>query len=476
MYQPTVRQLAPLIPPAEPPPRRRPPEPSPKWTFAVTAIGLFMFALDRLIVVTALPAIQRDLGARLTALEWTVNAFTLTFAVLLLAGAALGDRFGRRRMFVAGIALFTVGSAAAALAPSAGALVAARALQGLGGALILPLSLTLLTAATPVHRRGAVLGAWGGVAGAAAASGPVLGGVLTDALSWHWIFWVNVPVGLVLIPLARRRLAESHGPDGRLDVPGLALSGAGLLALVWALVEHEPGLLTLALPLLAGFVIWERRASAPMLPPAFFARREFSVAALACVLAYFGLFGSLFEIGQLLQTGRGATPVEAGLELLPMSATMVLVAPLAGAVSARVGARTLMAGALAMASAALALIALAAGSGYAALVPGLVLVGAGAACLFVPIQATLLGAVPRARQGQAAGAATAFRELGGVLGVAVLASVFTAHGDTASAAGFLAGFRPALAAGALAAGLAGVVALGLRARVAALLHPPLTAD
>jgi MFS family permease len=314
------------------------------------------------------------------------------------------------------------------------------------------------------------------VAGAAAASGPVLGGLLTDALSWHWIFWVNVPVGLVLIPLARRRLAESHGPDGRLDLPGLALSGAGLLALVWALVEHEPRLLGLGLALLAAFVAWERRAPAPMLPPAFFARREFSVAALACVLAYFGLFGSLFEIGQLLQTGRGATPVGAGLELLPMTATMVLVAPLAGALAARLGARTLMAGALATAAAALALLALAAGSGYAALVPGLVLVGAGAACLFVPIQATLLGAVAPDRQGQASGAATAFRELGGVLGVAVLASVFSAHGDTATAAGFLAGFRPALAVGALAAAAAGVVALGLRARVAAPLRAPLTAD
>src|SRR3954447_9966576 len=211
----------------------------PNWTFVITAAALFMFALDRLIVVTALPVIQRDLSASLTALEWTVNAFTLTFAVLLPAGAALGDRFGRRRTFVAGLWLFTAGSAAAALAPSAGALVAARALQGVGGAIIVPLSLTLLSAATPPEHRGAVLGAWGAVAGVAAASGPVLGGVLSDALSWHCIFWVNVPVGLVLVPLAHRRLTESHGPHRRLDPPGLALSGAGLLALVWALVEQR---------------------------------------------------------------------------------------------------------------------------------------------------------------------------------------------------------------------------------------------
>ncbi|HEY7076458.1 MAG TPA: MFS transporter [Solirubrobacteraceae bacterium] len=259
----------------------RPAAPRLAATFAITAGALFMFALDRLIVVTALPDIQRDLGASLQALEWTVSAYTLTFTVLLLAGAALGDRFGRRRMFTAGRALFTAGSAAAALAPTAAALVAARALQGVGGSLIAPLSLTILSAATPAARRGAVLGAWGAVAAAAAATGPVVGGVLAGAASWHWIFWLNVPVGLALIPLARRGLDESHGPHGRLDLTGIALSGTALLMLVWGLVEagrsgwsDPPVLSTLFAGIvgLAAFAAWERQAPAPMLPLRFFRR------------------------------------------------------------------------------------------------------------------------------------------------------------------------------------------------------------
>jgi len=453
---PTVRQLAPLRPPG---PRRRPPRGEPGWTFAVTALALFMFALDRLIVASALPVIRDDLGAGLQALEWTVNAFTLTFAVLLLAGAALGDRFGRRRMFIAGVVVFTAGSAAAALAPSAGALVAARALQGVGGSLIVPLSLTLVTAATPPERRGAVLGAWAAVAGVAAASGPVLGGALAEALSWQWIFWINVPIGVALIPLAHRRLAESRGPAARLDGPGLVLSGAGLLAIVWALVEAGAAgwgdqrvlaALAAGATALAGFVAWERRAPAPMLPLALFRSRPFAAASAVALLAYLGLFGGLFLIGQLLQTGLGATPLEAGLGLVAMSGAMVVAAPVAGVVCDRLGPRPLVTGALGLVALGLGWLAAEAepGVAYLRLAPGLVMVGLGAACLFAPLQATQLGAAAPAHQGQAAGAATAVRELGGVLGVAVLAAVFAAHGSAASPAAFLAGFRPALLAGA----------------------------
>ena len=407
----------------------------------------------------ALPVIRDDLGAGLQALEWTVNAFTLTFAVLLLAGAALGDRFGRRRMFIAGVVVFTAGSAAAALAPSAGALVAARALQGVGGSLIVPLSLTLVTAATPPERRGAVLGAWAAVAGVAAASGPVLGGALAEALSWQWIFWINVPIGVALIPLAHRRLAESRGPAARLDGPGLVLSGAGLLAIVWALVEAGAAgwgdqrvlaALAAGATALAGFVAWERRAPAPMLPLALFRSRPFAAASAVALLAYLGLFGALFLIGQLLQTGLGATPLEAGLGLVAMSGAMVVAAPVAGALCDRLGPRPLVTGALGLVVLGLGWLAAEAepGVAYLWLAPGLVMVGLGAACLFAPLQATQLGAAAPAHQGQAAGAATAVRELGGVLGVAVLAAVFAAHGSAASPAAFLAGFRPALLAGA----------------------------
>ena len=332
-------------------------------TFAITAGALFMFALDRLIVVTALPAIQRDLGASLQALEWTVSAYTLTFTVLLLAGAALGDRFGRRRMFTAGLALFTAGSAAAALAPTAGALVMARALQGVGGSLIAPLSLTILSAAAPAGRRGAVLGAWGAVAAAAAAIGPVAGGALAAALSWHWIFWINVPVGLALIPLARRGLDESHGPHSELDLPGIALSGTALLMIVWGLVEagrsswSSPVVLSTLLAGAVGlvaFVAWERRAPAPMLPMRFFRRRGFAAGSAAALLGYLGMLGALFEIGQLMQTGLGATPLGAGLRLLPMTTAMMVTAPVAGALSDRLGPRPLLVGALALEALALA--------------------------------------------------------------------------------------------------------------------------
>jgi EmrB/QacA subfamily drug resistance transporter len=415
------------------------------WTFAVTGLALFMFALDRLIVTTALPQIGRELGGGLHTLAWTVNAFTLAFAVLLLTGAALGDRFGRRRMFVAGIALFTAASAGAALAPSAGLLIAARAVQGAGGALILPLSLTILVAATPVERRGAVIGAWGAMAAVAAAGGPVAGGALTGALSWHWIFWLNVPVGLALIPLAQRRVVESHGPHGRLDGRGVVLSAAGLLALVWGVIDGSAPAIAAGVAGLAAFVAWERRAAAPMLPMHFFATRPFAVAGGVSVLAYFGLFGALFVLGQLLQAG-GATPLAAGLHMIPMTAVMAVASPAAGALCDRVGAGTLMTGALTAGGAALAWIAL---EGPDA--PALLALGAGAACLFAPIQSTLLGAVAPAHHGQASGAAVALRELGGELGVAVLAAVLGAHG-----------FRAALAVAAGALALAALVTLALR--------------
>src|SRR5438445_2169516 len=237
------------------------------WTFAITSAAVFMVTLDNLVVTTALPVIRRDLHAGLGSLEWTVNAYTLTFAVLLLTGAALGDRFGRKRMFAVGLGIFTLASAAAALAPSIGALDAARAIQGLGGAIVMPLTLTILSAAVPPERRGVALGAWGGISGRAVAIGPLVGGAVVSGIAWHWIFWLNVPIGLVLIPLALTRLTETHGPDGRLDVPGVALASAGLFGLVWALVRGNSvgwgsaeivGSFAAGAVLLAAFVAWER--------------------------------------------------------------------------------------------------------------------------------------------------------------------------------------------------------------------------
>src|ERR687887_307147 len=239
------------------------------WTFVITSVALFMVTLDNLVVTMALPSIRVDLGASIEDLEWTVNAYTLSFAVLLLTGAALGDRFGRRRMFAVGLGIFTIASAAAALAPSAGALIAARAFQGVGGAIVTPLTLTLLSAGVPVQRRGAFIGAWSGVAGLAVAFGPLFGGAVVDGINWHWIFWLNVPVGLALIPLARLRLNESYGPSSRLDLPGLVLASGGLFGIVWGLVRGNGqgwgsaqivGSLAVGAAVLAAFVAWELRA------------------------------------------------------------------------------------------------------------------------------------------------------------------------------------------------------------------------
>src|SRR4030095_1550273 len=207
------------------------------WTFAITSIAVFMATLDNLVVTTALPVIRKDLHASIESLEWTVNAYTLTFAVLLLTGAALGDRFGRRRMLAVGLGIFTLSSAAAALAPSAGALIAARAAQGVGGAIVTPLTLTILSAGVPANRRGAFIGAWSGIAGLAVAFGPLVGGAVVSGISWHWIFWLNVPFGIALIPLALLRLDETHGPGGNVDLPGVALASAGLFGIVWGLVR-----------------------------------------------------------------------------------------------------------------------------------------------------------------------------------------------------------------------------------------------
>ncbi|HEX2496879.1 MAG TPA: MFS transporter, partial [Gaiellaceae bacterium] len=292
------------------------------WTFVITSFALFMVVLDNLVVSTALPVIRTDLGASLEELEWTVNAYTLTFAVFLLTGAALGDRFGRRRMFVLGLAIFTAASAAAALAPTMNALIVARAVQGIGGAIVTPLTLTILSEAFPRERRGVALGAWSGIAGLAVASGPLVGGAVVEGLAWQWIFWLNVPVGILLVPLAYRYLRETHGPAAGLDLRGLALVSGGLFGLVWGLVNGNAdgwtspqivASLALGSILTAGFAVWELRAPAPMLPMGFFRDRSFAAANGASLLMYFGMFGSIFLLTQFLQTVQGHSPLGAGL-------------------------------------------------------------------------------------------------------------------------------------------------------------------
>ena len=439
------------------------------WTFAITSLALFMVVLDNLVVSTALPVIRTDLGATIEELEWTVNAYTLTFAVFLLTGAALGDRFGRRRMFLLGLGLFTAASAAAALAPSMEALIAARAVQGVGGAIVTPLTLTLLSAAFPAEKRGVALGAWSGIAGLAVAAGPLVGGAVVEGIAWQWIFWLNVPIGLVLLPFARV-LTESHGPDKALDLPGLGLASAGLFGVVWGLVHgnsdgwSSPQIvasLAAGVALLALFVAWEARAKEPMLPLRFFRDRAFAAANGASLAMYFGMFGSVFLLSQFFQTAQGYSPLEAGLRVLPWTAMPMLVAPVAGALSDRIGGRPFLAGGLALQAIGLAWIAAVSSAdvGYSSLVGPFVVSGIGMGMFFAPVANIVLTAVGARDEGKASGASNAIREVGGVFGVAVLASIFARTGGYETPAIFNDGLVAATWVGAAVVAAGAVIAL-----------------
>jgi len=441
-----------------------------RWTLAIVSIALFMSTLDNLVVTTALPSIHKALGASLESLGWTVNAYTLAFAVLLLAGAALGDRFGRRRMFIAGLLLFTASSAAAALAPSIGALVAARAVQGAGAAALLPLTLTLLNEAVPLNRRGLALGVWSGVAGLGVALGPLVGGAVLEGASWQWIFWINVPVGLLLAPLAYRQLAESHGPDRGLDLPGNALAGLGLLGIVFGIVRSESlgwssstvvGSIALGIVLLGAFVAWEKRAAEPMLPLHLFRSRGFSATNVVSLSMYFGVFGSIFLLAQFFQVSQGHTPLEAGLLTLPWTGMPMFVAPIAGLLSDRIGSRPLMVAGLVFQAVAVYWLGKAAAPdvAYSHMVAPLALGGAGMALVFAPAANAVLGSVPAAFAGKASGATNAIREVGGVLGIAVLSSVFSANGSYASPQSYVDGMSAAVPVGAAVLAAGALVAL-----------------
>ncbi|MFF2526498.1 MFS transporter [Streptomyces liangshanensis] len=435
------------------------------WALIITGVAGFMAALDNLVVTTALPSIREDLGGALEDLEWTVNAYTLTFAVLLMTGAALGDRFGRRKLFLVGLAVFTASSAAAALAPGIDALIAARAVQGVGAAIMMPLTLTLLTAAVPAERRGAALGIFGALTGLAVASGPLIGGTLTEHLSWQWIFWLNVPIGLALLPLARLRLQESHAPDARLDLPGTLLISGGLFGVVYALVNANAdgwtsttvltGLFAGA-ALLVAFVLHGIRRPDAMLPMRLFKNPAFSGINAASLLMFLGMFGSIFLLSQFLQSVAGYSPTEAGLRMLPWTGMPLLVAPLAGILSDRVGGRPVVVTGLALQALGLAWFAviLAPDVSYGAQLPALILSGIGMGLYFAPAASLVMSSVRPAEQGIASGANNALREVGGALGIAILGAVFAAQGGYESPRTFADGTVPALWLG------AGIVALG----------------
>jgi EmrB/QacA subfamily drug resistance transporter len=447
------------------------------WVLALTSVASLMVALDTLVVSTALTTIRQDLGASIEELEWTVNSYNLSLAVLLLPAAALGDRFGRRRVFTAGLALFVATSAACAVAPGVGWLIAARAVQGAGAALVISLALAIVSAAYPPERRGAAIGILEGVTGLAVIGGPVIGGAMSQGLSWEWIFWVNVPIGLVALPLVLARIEESLGSDKALDVRGLALVGGGSLGIVWALVRGNSAgwgsaevVLTLAVgaALVAAFVAWELRTRAPMLPMRFFRSRAFSAGNAATFFLFASLFSAVFFFAQFLQTGLGHDPLEAGLRLVPWTATLFVVAPIAGALADRIGERPLVAGGLALQAAGMAWLALIAEPGLAfteMLAPSIV-TGVGASAAIPTSANAVVGAVAGEAVGKAAGANGMVRELGGVFGIALAVAVFAGLGSYASAEAFSDGFAPAIG---VAAGLSlagAITGLALPARSA----------
>jgi EmrB/QacA subfamily drug resistance transporter len=457
------------------------------WALGIASAAVFMVTLDNLVVSTALPTIRRDLDASLQSLEWTVNAYTLTFAVLLLTGAALGDRFGRKRLLAIGLTIFTAASAGAALAPDATSLVVARTVQGVGGAIVMPLTLTIISGAFPKERHAVAIGIWGAVSGLAVALGPVVGGAIVDGISWQWIFWINVPVGLVLIPLALRKLSESHGPSSKLDLKGLALASAGLFGIIWGVVRsQELGWLTgeVVFTIVAGavgvtlFLLWESVTEEPMLPLRLFRNRTFATANAATFLMYVGFFGALFLITQYWQFAHGYSPLGAGLRILPWTVMPMFIAPVAGHLATKHGERPLLVVGLALMALSVLWLGYVAepAASYASILPALLVGGVGSSLFWAPSASIIFSSVAPEEEGVASGANNSIRELGGVFGIAVLTTIFSSYGSFASPEAFVDGMRPALYVGGTLMAIAAVAALALpRRRGAAAYTPALAA-
>ncbi len=425
-----------------------------RWVLALTSVSSLMVALDVTVVSTALSTIRLHLDASIEQLEWTVNAYGLSFAVLLMSASALGDRYGRRRLYAAGMGLFVAASAACALAPSVGWLIAARAVQGAGAAVVAPMSLALLSAAFPVERRGAALGIFGGITGIAVLAGPVVGGAVTQGLAWQWIFWLNVPIGLLAIPFVLRRIDESYGSRASLDIPGLLLVTGAALGLVWGLVRGNTagwgsaeivGTLAAGALLTAAFVAYEARARRPMLPMHLFSNPRFAAGNAVNFLLYAGLFSAVFFFAQFQQNGLGQSPLDAGLRLLPWTGTVFIVAPISGALIGRIGERPLITTGLVMQAVGFAWIALiaAVGMSYAQMIPPLILAGAGVSAAIPAAQNSVISSVPATEIGTASGAFSMMRQLGGAFGLAIVVAVFTGAGSYASPQAFTDGFTAA---------------------------------
>jgi len=430
------------------------------WVLGVAALASFMVALDTMVLTSALATIRKDFSAPMETLQWTVNAYNLSFAVLLLTGAALGDRFGRRRMFATGIALFVLASIGCAVSGSILSLIAARAAQGAAAALVMPLAMALLSGAFPRDERARALGIFSGVTGFALIAGPAAGGALTESLGWQWIFWINVPVGGVALLMISTRLRESFGPKAGLDLPGLALVAAAAFAWVWALLRgNRTGwssaevvtALIGGIVLSAAFIGWELRARAPMVPMRLFRAQAFASGILSSFLFYAAMYGVLFLLPQLLQSALDNGPLGAGLRLLPWTATLFVTAPVAGVMVNKVGERALVVTGLLMQAIGLGWIAciVAPGIPYSSMVVPLILAGVGVSMAMPAVQNAVLGSVAVVEMGKASGIFNMGRFLGGVFGVALLVATFSASSGGSSPADFTAGFAAAIAVAAI---------------------------
>jgi EmrB/QacA subfamily drug resistance transporter len=447
----------------------------PGWVVGLTSTAYFMVVLDSVVVITALPRMQRDLHVSLSSLQWTLNAYGIAFAAGIITAAALGDRFGRRKVFTIGLALFTVASVACALAPNQPELIAARTVQGLGGAFVLPLSLTILTAAFPVERRGTIVGIYGGLAGLAVAMGPIVGGAVTQGIGWQWIFWINVPIGLAAALLGLRMLPESYGAPERLDLVGVGLVTAGVVALVWALTRsgadgwssaETVGSLATGISLLAAFLWWEDRTAEPMVPLRLFAARDFAVGNVTTFLMSGAIFAGGLLITEEFQLARHYSPTGAGLRLLPFFATPMFVSPVAGALSDRIGRRPIIVVGLSLLTAGFVWVAWRGSlhTSWVEIVVALLVAGAGISMALPTVPTAVLSAVAPDEMGKASGINYMAQRFGAVFAVAIGSAVFASYGGLGSPAAVTAGFKPALWACSILAGLGALSAVATSAR------------
>ena len=456
-------------------PRLFAPENRKWWTLGSVAFALFMIMLDNTVVNVALPSIQRDLGIGLSELQWTVNAYALTFAVLMLTGGKLADFMGRRRVFIAGLAVFTVSSLACGLATSGEMLIAARTVQGVGAALMMPATLGIISATFPVEQRGMAIGIWAGVSAMALAFGPIVGGLLTEHIHWGWIFFINVPVGILAIVAARLVIRESRdtSADQRLDIPGLLVSGGALFALVFGLIEANtygwtsPTILSLfavAAVGLVAFVLLELRQRAPMLDLSLFRNGTFAGANVVAMLVFLAMFGVFFFVSIYMQNVLGYSPVEAGAVFLPMTVLIMFLGPVTGKLSDRLGSRWLVTAGMTLVGVSLLIYSgLDAGSGFWDLFPALILGGIGMATVMPPVTAAGIGSVPVAKAGVGSGVLNTFRQVGGALGIAVMGAIVASQihvgpRNPAFVDQFMDGFSTALRVAAVIAFAGAVVA------------------